>query len=183
MKRYNCIKEKVIYIHPESGEDIFHDDILDYEIFNYEDDLEYDELNDEWFFDDEELGVRHYYDPINDEWYYYELKNGILSREIEQDPDPTEELHEKDIEEAFTKDKPKPEAGYEVKKMKRAKKGGGFEVGYSKTKKKGVKKKKTKLTKSQLKTRAKKAARTKKQDTASQKKATKKAVKTRKLNK
>lgn len=165
MKRYNSVKEEVTMMDP-----------FDDSPFDYEEELEYSTAEDAYFFDDEESGLRYFYDPEFDEWYYYDIEDGVLTKEYETD------FIEGDMMEGFTKEKPPAEAGYEIKKVKKAAPGGKVQIGYVKTKKKGVVKKKTKLSKSQLKLRAKKASRTKAKDVAGKKKAVKKAKKTRKLN-
>jgi hypothetical protein len=93
-------------------------------------------------------------------------------------------LEENDLEESFSTEKPKPESGYIIKRVKK-RIGGKVVTGWTKIKKAGVvtKKKKTGLSKAQLKMRAKKASRTKKAHPTAQKKALKKAKKTRALNK
>ncbi len=89
-----------------------------------------------------------------------------------------------ELDEGFSQDKPKPESGYVIKRVKK-RIAGKVVTGWTKIKKAGAvtKKKKTGLTKAQLKMRAKKATRTKKHHPTAQKKALKKAKKTRALNK
>jgi len=89
-------------------------------------------------------------------------------------------------EASFSTEKPKPEAGYEIKKVKKKVKGKVI-VGWEKKAKKdkdlsSKAKQKTHLSKTQRKMRAKKAVKTKKRDITGQKKAIKKAKATRKLN-
>lgn len=90
----------------------------------------------------------------------------------------------KNIEEGFSKEKPKPEAGYTLKRVKK-RIGGKVVNGWLKTKKKNApnKKAKTGLSKAQLKKRAKKASRTKRSHPSIARKALRKSRKTRKLNK
>lgn len=122
------------------------------------------ENGEEYYFVDPDIEL--FYDEETDEFFYYD-----------------EDELEESLEESFTKDKPKPEAGYEIRRTKK-RIDGKVVTGYEKRKKKGSRKKKSKLSRSALKRRAKKAARTKKAKGSSYKrKVQRKAKKTRKLNK
>jgi len=89
------------------------------------------------------------------------------------------------IDEGFTTEKPVPESGYIIKRIKKKIPGKGIITGWMKTKKAGViaKKVKTGLSRAQLQMRARKAARTLKARPSSQRKKIKKSRITRKLNK